>query len=250
MTGHVPDVTTARKSPAPQNIFQPIAQLCIPPCVHVSGRTERGSNTPSRPIIVIQAMTPYTSAPTDACTIAFMASGPTANSALVPDKLRSAQKAKCPMSTLSSRYHGKSLFALLSLAAASLLAAGCGGSVATNPVTGGVSGPSFVVGTDAPMASVSSFAVQINSIDAINAGGQSVSLISGSPTVDFARFNGLQTLLDMNDVPVGTYTSIQISLGSATLGYLNVVSGSAPTIQSEAGDPHHLHYQHPRWRRP
>ena len=179
-------------------------------------------------------MTPYTSAPTDACTIAFMASGPTANSALVPDKLRSAQKAKCPMSTLSSRHHGKSLFALLSLAAASLLAAGCGGTVATNPVTGGVNGPSFVVGTDAPLASVSSFAVQINSIDAINTSGQSVSLISGTPTVDFARFNGLQTLLDMNDVPVGTYTSIQISLGPATLGYLNVVSGSAPTIQSEA----------------
>ena len=138
------------------------------------------------------------------------------------------------MSTLSSRYHGNSLLALLSLAAASLLAAGCGGSVATTPVTGGVSGPSFVVGTDAPLASVSSFAVQINSIDAINAGGQSVPLISGTPTVDFARFNGLQTLIDMNDVPVGTYTSVAISLGPATIGYLNVMSGSAPTIQTEA----------------
>ena len=82
------------------------------------------------------------------------------------------------------------------------------------------------------MASVSSFAVQIDSIDAINTSGQSVPLISGTPTVDFARFNGLQTLLDMNDVPVGTYTSVQISLGPATIGYLNVVSGSAPTIAS------------------
>jgi hypothetical protein len=137
------------------------------------------------------------------------------------------------MSTLSSRYHGKSLLALLSLTAASLLAAGCGGAV-SNKAAGDVTGPSFVVGTDAPMASVSSFAVQIDSIDAINSSGQSVSLISGTPTVDFARFNGLQTLLDMNPVPVGTYTSIQISLGPATIGYLNVQSGSAPTIGSMA----------------
>ena len=41
-------------------------------------------------------------------------------------------------------------------------------------------------------------------------------------------------MLDMNDVPVGTYTGVQITLGSATIGYLNVVSGSAPTVASEA----------------
>jgi hypothetical protein len=179
-------------------------------------------------------MTPHTSAPRDGCIVTFMGSGPTANSASVPDKLRTSQKAMCPMSTLSSRCHGKSLLALLPLAAASLLAADCGGSAANTAVSGGVRGPSFVVGTDAPLASVSSFAVQINSIDAINSSGQSVSLISGTPTVDFARFNGLQTLLDMNDVPVGTYTSVQISLGPATIGYLNVQSGSAPTVQSLA----------------
>ena len=84
------------------------------------------------------------------------------------------------------------------------------------------------------MASVTSFAVQIDSIDAIDTNGNSVPLISGTPTVDFARFNGLQTLLDMNDVPAGTYTSVQITLGPATIGYLNMVSGSAPTIGSMA----------------
>jgi hypothetical protein len=71
------------------------------------------------------------------------------------------------------------------------------------------------------------------SIDAITASGTSVSLLSGTPTVDFARFNGLQTLLDMNDVPVGTYTKIAITLGPATIGYLNVVTGSAPTLVTE-----------------
>jgi hypothetical protein len=37
----------------------------------------------------------------------------------------------------------------------------------------------------------------------------------------------------MNDVPVGTYTSIVVTLGPATIGYLNVVAGSAPTIATE-----------------
>ncbi len=96
-----------------------------------------------------------------------------------------------------------------------------------------VTAPAFIIGTDAPLPSVTSFSVQVQSIDAITSTGTSVPLLSGSPTVDFARFNGLQTLLDMNDVPVGTYTGITITLGPATLGYLNVVAGAAPTIVTE-----------------
>src|SRR5271165_6234171 len=129
-----------------------------------------------------------------------------------------------------------SALAFVSLAAAALVAVGCSsgsatGSSGTTPVT--QTAPAFVVGTDAPMASVTSFAVQIESINAIDAGGTPTSLISGTPTVDFARFNGLQTLLDLNDVPVGTYTSIQITLGAATIGYLNVPASGAPTIATE-----------------
>jgi hypothetical protein len=138
------------------------------------------------------------------------------------------------MPSLSSRYPGKLPIYLLSLATASLLAAGCGGSVEGTTATNSVTGPAFVIGTDAPMSSVTSFSVQLMSVNAVDANGNSVSLISGTPTVDFARFNGLQTLLDMNDVPAGTYTSVQITLGPATIGYLNTVSGSAPTIASEA----------------
>jgi len=123
--------------------------------------------------------------------------------------------------------------ALLSLTAAALVAAGCGsGSLNTATTTGGQTGSSFVVGTDAPMASVVSFNVQIASLVANPTGGGSpVSLISGAPTVDFARFNGLQTLLDMNDVAVGTYDSVTITLGTGTIGYLATGSG-APSIQT------------------
>ena len=124
-------------------------------------------------------------------------------------------------------------FALVPLGAAALLAAGCSSNL-TGMAGSAVTAPAFVVGTDAPMAAVTSFQAQLVSVDAIDASGNAVSLISGSPTVDFARFNGLQTLLDLNDVPVGTYTAVKIVLGSnATLGYLVTGSG-APTIQTEA----------------
>lgn len=125
--------------------------------------------------------------------------------------------------------------ATLFVTAAALATAGCNSSMnstGTNPTQPSQTGSSFVVGTDAPMASVVSFAVQIQSIDAIDASGNSVSLLSGTPTVDFARYNGLQTLLDMNDVQAGTYNSVVITLGTGTLGYLNT-SGSGPaTIQT------------------
>jgi len=124
--------------------------------------------------------------------------------------------------------------ALLPFASALLLAAGCGSGTMNEATTqSGTTGPAYVVGTDAPMASVTSFSVQVESIDAITSSGTSVPLLSGTPTVDFARYNGLQALLDMNDVPEGTYDSVAITLGSGTIGYLNTGSG-APTIQTEA----------------
>ncbi len=136
---------------------------------------------------------------------------------------------------MSFHIHRKSLLALLSLPIATLLATGCNGNNTTtaSPSPNAVTGPAFVVGTDAPLPSVTSFSVQVQSVNAIDASGDSVPLISGSPTVDFARFNGLQTLLDMNDVPVGTYNSIVITLGPATIGYLSTTAGSAPAIQTE-----------------
>ncbi len=122
------------------------------------------------------------------------------------------------------------------LAVAALLLNGCSttstGPNGNNPTS--QTGASFVTGTDSPMASVVSFAVQIESVTATDAHGNTVSLISGTPTVDFARLNGLETLLDMNDVDAGTYSNISITLGAATIGYLQTQSGSAPTIATMA----------------
>jgi hypothetical protein len=137
--------------------------------------------------------------------------------------------------TMSHQSYGlRSLFAFVSLPVAAILVAGCSGAnTATNTVAPNVvTGSAFVVGTDAPAAGVISFAVQVQSVNAITSTGTSVSLVSGSPTVDFARYNGLQTLLDLNAVPVGTYNSVQIVLGTATIGYLDTQAGTAPTIQT------------------
>jgi hypothetical protein len=132
--------------------------------------------------------------------------------------------------------HRFSTSAIALMMAGALAATGCSSgsspTVVPPPVT--ETAPAFVVGTDAPMASVVSFAVQVESVNAVDASGKSVSLISGTPTVDFARYNGLQALVDLNDVPVGTYTSISITLGSATIGYLNTPTSGAPTIETEA----------------
>lgn len=126
------------------------------------------------------------------------------------------------------------LISLVPLTAAALLAVGCGGGMSSNNVApNAATGPSFVVGTDAPMASVTSFSVVVESIAATDAHGNTVQLLSGSPTIDFARYNGLQTLLDMNDIPAGTYNSVSIKLGAATIGYLDTSGSGAPVIKTE-----------------
>ena len=94
------------------------------------------------------------------------------------------------------------------------------------------SGSVYVLGTDAPLPSVVSFAVGVQSIALSNGSATPVSILNGAQTVDFARFNGLATLLDFNAIPAGTYTTATITLGSATLGYLNTQTGTPPTIAS------------------
>ncbi len=125
----------------------------------------------------------------------------------------------------------------VALIGAALMLAGCSsgtGMTTATTTTTKETGPSFVMGADAPMASVVSFSVQLQNVSATDSNGNTVSLISGTPTVDFARFNGLQTLLDMNDVNAGTYSNISVTLGSATIGYLQTQAGSAPTIATMA----------------
>ena len=135
---------------------------------------------------------------------------------------------------MSPNSHDKPLrLAFLLLTAAVILATGCGsGSMINTSTQSGPTGPAFMVGTDAPMASVTSFAVQITGAELTNSSGGTANLVSGSPTIDFARYNGLQVLADMNDIPTGTYTGYSITLGTATIGYLDTTV-TPPAIKTE-----------------
>jgi hypothetical protein len=124
-----------------------------------------------------------------------------------------------------------SLFSLAALA----FFAGASIAQAATSAAATQKGETFVIGTDTPLAAVASFTVQITNIQAKNTStGVSVDLLSAPATIDFARFDGLQTLIDINAVPVGTYNQIVITIASdpaPSLGWLMSSAGNPPSIQ-------------------
>ena len=111
---------------------------------------------------------------------------------------------------------------LTALVAALTIGCGGGSSNSTTP-TQAQTGSVFVNGTDAPLPSVLSFEVDITGIT-VSDGGTPVSVWTGTQTVDFARLNGLHTLLDMNTIPMGTYTTVAVTLANPQISYLNVTN--------------------------
>lgn len=102
------------------------------------------------------------------------------------------------------------------------LIAGCGmGSGYSNSNPTPQSNTVFVTGTDAPLPSVVSFQVDITGLT-VSDGMNSHSVLTSTQTVDFARLNGLRTLLDINSIPAGTYNQVTVTLANPVIGYLNV----------------------------
>lgn len=117
------------------------------------------------------------------------------------------------------------------------LAVGCGGGSMTTPVVQNQSGTIFVSGGDAPLQGVVSFKVVISGIAVAEGTGTPVTVTTGSQTVDFAKLNGLHTLLDLNTIPAGTYDTVIVTLASPEIDYLNVTNPQTnpptrPTISS------------------
>ena len=132
------------------------------------------------------------------------------------------------------QYNRKLLkLALLPLSAALIAAAGCGGSLmSSNGATQSSGGPVFLVGTDAPapLPSVVGVKIQIESIVLTNGSTTSNNLLASPATVDFARYNGLQGFVDMNDVQPGTYTGVTIALGTSNeIDYLSTAARRQPS---------------------
>jgi hypothetical protein len=111
--------------------------------------------------------------------------------------------------------------AVLALVAA---ASGCGGGASSTTPTQPESGSVFVNGTDAPLPSVVSFQVDITGLTVSDGVNPPISVLSGTQTVDFARLNGLHTLLDLNSIPAGTYTNVNVTLANPEIMYLNVTN--------------------------
>jgi len=104
-------------------------------------------------------------------------------------------------------------------------ASGCGGGGSSmTPTPQQPSGSVFVTGTDAPLPGVLSFQVDITGMTVSDGMNPPVSVLSGTQTVDFARLNGLHTLLDLNSIPAGTYLSVNVTLANPEIAYLNVTN--------------------------
>ena len=126
---------------------------------------------------------------------------------------------------------GLFLIVLFSLASLSGCSSGSSSSAAQQ------SGMVSITGQDAPIPSVLSFVVTINSItlgtglsNGTVTGAQSV--LSTPATVDFARWVGLRTLLGLQSVTPGTYTVAQIVIANPMISVLNL--GPAPSVSTQA----------------
>jgi hypothetical protein len=130
----------------------------------------------------------------------------------------------------------RALLFILTVAIAATI--GCGGG---NPgqLVQSNSGSLFVTGEDAPLASVVSFQLTLNSVT-LNGQKNTPEVVSNA-TVDFARLIGLRSPLAFNSVPADTYNSATITVSSPVIGYvditqnppaLNKISGTLPQSQS------------------
>ena len=123
-----------------------------------------------------------------------------------------------------------------------VLASGCGMGSSYTPPVQTQSGTVFVTGTDAPLPSVVSFQVDITGMSVTDASNNTQPVMMGTSTIDFARLNGLRTLLDISSIPPGTYSSVTVTLANPQIGYLNVANPQTnpptrPTISTLDSTP-------------
>ena len=120
-----------------------------------------------------------------------------------------------------------------------LATSGCGGGTSTN-LTTKTTQPStklastYVLGEDAPLATVLGFNLTFNSIVLNGAAGSTNNLLAQPETLDFARLIGLRQLMAFNSVPEGTYTSITFQVTSPKITYLDF-STNPPSAKTMDG---------------
>lgn len=111
----------------------------------------------------------------------------------------------------------------------------CGGGSPPPPATKGTSfGNVFAVGTDAPLSSVLAFRVTFTSLT-VSDGTNTASVLAAPAEFEFARLNGLRTLLALSSVPAGTYNSASITLASPVISFLDTRS-DPPVVATMNGE--------------
>src|SRR5271155_4956102 len=132
-----------------------------------------------------------------------------------------------------TRYLLAGVFVLV-LGAGLIACTGGSSSSIAPPVQQQATAPLAIYGEDAPLASVVTFQLTLSGLTASD-GVNTTTLISTPQTVDFARLQGLRTLLDLNNAPPGSYTSIPLTLATPVIGYIATTNPAAPTITMQNG---------------
>ena len=110
------------------------------------------------------------------------------------------------------------------LALCGLTLVGCGGGMSsTTLTTSPQAGAVFVTGEDAPLPSVVSLNLTINSVT-LTGMNNSPQLVTSPFTVDFARLVGLRAPLAFSAVPADTYSSATFVLSSPVINYISAVN--------------------------
>jgi hypothetical protein len=121
--------------------------------------------------------------------------------------------------------------------AAALLATialvGCASNSSNSASSGAQPANVFVTGEDAPLSSVVSFQLTINSIT-LNGQNNSPQVISTPTTVDFARLLGLRSPLAFNSVSADTYSSATFVLATPVISYVDMTQ-NPPALNTITG---------------
>jgi len=127
----------------------------------------------------------------------------------------------------------KGLLLSVGLLGLAMSLASCAGTSSSTTPPGNSQAQVFITGEDAPLPSVVSFYITLNSITLNNSSG-SVTVLSKPETVDFGRLVGLRSLLGFNTVTPGTYTSATFNLASPVIYYVDMTT-TPPSIGSLNG---------------
>jgi len=120
-----------------------------------------------------------------------------------------------------------------------VLLASCGGSGSSSSSGGGSQQTAsvYTIATDQPLPSVVSCTITVTGVTVYNSiTNENETVFTGTQPIDFAQLSGLHQMLDLQPVPMGTYTSATVTISNPVIGFINVPGGgAAPTVQTVNG---------------